>query len=511
MGHKWKIYVHKSPKPTTKQNQNQNHPPPEFLCPISGSLMIDPVIVSSGHTFERNCINACISLNFKPNLPDGSTPDFSTLIPNLALKSAILNWCHSTLCSPPPKPLDFYSAENLVRNLIISQAPPPADDDDHKPSNRFSELTRTPSHLSTTSSSEESVAAVISIPTTPLPLPTRPSCYSSSSSSDIDTSNPSSLEEDDFVAKLRSSQVFEQEEALVSLRKLTRTRVETRLNLCTARLLSSLRSLITSRYASIQVNSVAVLVNLSLENKNKVKIVRSGIVPPVIDVLRGGFPESQDHAAGALFSLALDDQNKTAIGVLGGLPPLLHALRSDSERTRHDSALALYHLSLVQSNRVKLVRMGSVQILLGMVRSGHMTGRVLLVLCNLAASVEGRAAMLDGGAVECFIELLGKANFDSDSTRESCVVGLYGLSHGGLRFKGLAKEVNAEQVLKKLEEMGSERSKEKVRRILEVLNRKDEEEEAVDWEELLNSDDDDTSSGTKLSIRSRVRDNTNIG
>lgn len=485
---KWKIYFEKSPKQNTQ-------PPPEFVCPISGSLMVDPVIVSSGHTFERNCINACKSLNFKPTLPDGSLPDFSTLIPNLALKSAILNWCHSTLFSPP-KPLDFCSAQNLVRSLLLasrSQQKP-----DHQSlvlSSQETELTRTPSQVSTSSEESVTAAGITSRPTTPLPLTTRPSCcYSSSSSSDIESLNhPSSLEEDEFVTKLRSSQVFEQEEALLSLRKLTRTQEGSRVNLCTARLLSALRSLITSKCASVQVNSVAVVVNLSLENRNKVKIVRSGIVPPVIDVLRGGLPESQDHAAGALFSLALDDQNKTAIGVLGGLPPLLHALRSDSERTRHDSALALYHLSLVQSNRVKMVKMGSVQVLLGMAKSGHMTGRILLVLCNLAASAEGRAAMLDGGAVGYLIEMLKRGNFDSDSTRESCVVALYGLSHGGLRFKGLAKEASAEEMLKKAEKAGSERSKEKVRRILEVLKEKDEEEEAVDWEELLKSEDDASS------------------
>ncbi|XP_071915292.1 U-box domain-containing protein 40-like [Coffea arabica] len=495
---KWKIHFEKSPK-------QKIQPPPEFVCPISGSLMVDPVIVSSGHSFERNCIDACKSLNFRPTLPDGSVPDFSTLIPNLALKSAILSWCHSTLFTLPPKPLDFCSAHNLVRTLLLASR------SQQKPNHQLSvfssqetEPTRTPSQVSTSSEESVTAAAVISGPTTPLPFTTRPSCCcSSSSSSDIESSNhPSSLEEDEFATKLRSSQVFEQEEALLSLRKLTRTQEESRVNLCTARLLSALRPLITSKYASVQVNSVAVVVNLSLENRNKVKIVRSGIVPPVIDVLRGGFPESQDHAAGALFSLALDDQNKTAIGVLGGLPPLLHALRSDSERTRHDSALALYHLSLVQSNRVKMVKMGSVQVLLGMARSGHMTGRILLVLGNLAASAEGRGAMLDGGAVGYFMEMLERENFDWDSTRESCVGALYGLSHGGLRFKGLAKEANAEEVLKKLEEMGSERSKEKVRRILEVLKQKDEEEEAVDWEELLKSDEEDASSGRgRASIR----------
>lgn len=442
--------------------------------------MADPIIVSSGHTFERHCVHACKSLCFTPILPDGSVPNLSAIIPNRALKSSIFNWCSSSHIDPP-QPLDFLSAQNLVRSLMATQ--------NHNSSgycdvmNRFVELVtqlnRVPSHIST--SSEESVTPTCG----PLPL-----CYSSSSSSETD---PNSCEEDELIVKLKSSQVFEQEEAVISLRKMTRTREETRFQLCTPRLLSALRSIITSRYASVQVNSVAALVNLSLENRNKVKIVRSGIVPPVIDVLKGGFPESQEHAAAAVFSLALDDQNKTAIGVLGALPPLLHSLRSDSQRTCHDSALALYHLSLVQSNRTKLVKLGAVQSLLGMVRTGHMTGRILLILCNMVASLEGRGAMLDGGAVKCFVGMLRRGEFDAESIRESCVTALYGLSHGGLRFKGLAKEAAAEDLLITLEEMGSDRAKDRIKRILEVLREKEEEEEEVDWEELLNSDEDTNS------------------
>ncbi|XP_019183321.1 PREDICTED: U-box domain-containing protein 40-like [Ipomoea nil] len=472
--------------------------PTEFLCPISRSLMADPVIVSSGHTFERHCVNACKSLSFTPVLHDGSSPDFSAVIPNLALRSAILNWCDSSLLESPT-PIDFLSAEKLVRGLMDSQNRKSRTTEKQAQRRRCDgsdcEVLKEFSESQTTSSEESSVApgaGSASGPTTPLPLTTRPACYSSSSSScDLEALHANSLDEDEIVAKLKSSLVFEQEESVISLRKLTRTREETRVQLCTPRILAALRPLIVSRYAAVQVNAAAALVNLSLENRNKVKIVRSGIVPPLINVLKGGSPESQDHAAGALFSLALDDQNKTAIGVLGALPPLLHSLRSESERTRHDAVLALYHLSLVQSNRAKLVKLGSVQALISMVKSGHMTPRILLVLCNLAASPEGRAAMLDGGAVECFVSMLKREDFDSSSTRESCVTALYGLSHGGLRFKGLAKEAGAEEMLMKVEANGSERSRDKARRILEVLRQKDEEDEEVDWEELLNSEDDD--------------------
>ncbi|KAL0381710.1 UNVERIFIED_CONTAM: U-box domain-containing protein 40 [Sesamum angustifolium] len=146
-----------------------------------------------------------------------------------------------------------------------------------------------------------------------------------------------------------------------------------------------------------------------------------------------------------------------------------------------------------------MIKLGSIQILLSMVKSSHMPGRALLVLCNLAASVEGRAAMLDGGAVECLVGFLSRGNFDSEATLESCLAAIYGLSYGGLRFKGLAKEAGAEEVLMG-EERGSHRAKEKVKRILEVLRHKDEEEEEIDWEELLNSEDDWGGAGARIGV-----------
>lgn len=352
---RWKISFQWSPSPIKNQH------PKEFTCPLSGSLMADPVIVSSGQTFERNCVQSCKILNFKPVLSDGSTPNFSAVIPNLALKSAILNWCNAHLVDPP-EPVDEISAEKIVRTLMDcpehqslethnrtqwqvpksvksvrtrfpsrfspsseelrenhnktqspnktqSQVPEARNSSDneltrfpgqlsssseelrethHKtlcqvPKSRNSEdteLPRFPSQLSSTSeelrenhnktqwqvpkslisvgtraqsqlssSSEESVVAATSGSSTPLPF------YSySSSSSDIETLNPSSSEEDDIVSRLRSLHVFEQEEAATSLRKMTRTGEDSRARLCTPRVLSAVRSLIASRYAAVQVS-----------------------------------------------------------------------------------------------------------------------------------------------------------------------------------------------------------------------------------------------------------------
>lgn len=337
---------------------------------------------------------------------------------------------------------------------------------------------------------EESVVA------TPLPLATKPSCYSSSSSSSctsavvIEASAEEEEEEEveEIVVKLKSSLISDREEGVARLRSISRNFQEKRVRLCSSRLLAALRPLLASRYAVIQTNAVAVIVNLSLEKPNKVKIVRSGAVPTLIDALRSRFPEAQEHAAGALFSLALEDENKTAIGVLGALPPLLHMLRSESEQGRQDAALALYHLSLVQSNRSKLIKLGAAPALLALVREGEMAGRVLLILCNLASGAEGRVAMLDADAVQVFVEMLKRKNVDN-SVKENCIVALYALSQSGLRFKGVAKAAGLMDILVQSGESGSERARQKVKRMLMLLKEK-EGGLAEDYDESVGNGDD---------------------
>lgn len=84
--------------------------PEEFKCPISLQLMYDPVIISSGQTYERACIEKWFS--------DGHTTCPKTqqqlshlgLTPNYCVKDLIIRWCeHNGIPLPdgPPKSLDF--------------------------------------------------------------------------------------------------------------------------------------------------------------------------------------------------------------------------------------------------------------------------------------------------------------------------------------------------------------------------------------------------------------------
>jgi U-box domain len=62
--------------------------PPEFTCPITLELMIDPVIASDGHTYERKDIEAWLASNNKSPKTNLPLPD-KRLIPNIALRQII--------------------------------------------------------------------------------------------------------------------------------------------------------------------------------------------------------------------------------------------------------------------------------------------------------------------------------------------------------------------------------------------------------------------------------------
>jgi len=67
------------------------HVPEEFLCPITGDIMADPVVTVDGHVYEREGITAWLSVHdTSPNT--GSKLESKILIPNIGLRRAIATW-----------------------------------------------------------------------------------------------------------------------------------------------------------------------------------------------------------------------------------------------------------------------------------------------------------------------------------------------------------------------------------------------------------------------------------
>ncbi|KAM0933689.1 putative U box domain, armadillo repeat-containing domain, armadillo-like helical [Dioscorea sansibarensis] len=67
--------------------------PKDFCCPISLDLMRDPVIISSGQTYDRESITRWLEDGHCTCPNSGQTLNHTRLVPNRALRSLISQWC----------------------------------------------------------------------------------------------------------------------------------------------------------------------------------------------------------------------------------------------------------------------------------------------------------------------------------------------------------------------------------------------------------------------------------
>ncbi|GAQ88380.1 hypothetical protein KFL_004230030 [Klebsormidium nitens] len=75
--------------------------PPEFICPLSGELMRDPVLLlATGHSFEREYIDWWFSRGRDTCPVTWETVQTTARIPNLALRGRIADWVRLEIVSP---------------------------------------------------------------------------------------------------------------------------------------------------------------------------------------------------------------------------------------------------------------------------------------------------------------------------------------------------------------------------------------------------------------------------
>ncbi|KAJ0972360.1 hypothetical protein J5N97_020319 [Dioscorea zingiberensis] len=92
-------------KQNRKTSETMPIPPEEFRCPISLQLMYDPVIISSGQTYERICIEKWFNDGHSTCPKTQQQLCHLSVTPNYCVKGLIASWCeHNGIpipCSPP--------------------------------------------------------------------------------------------------------------------------------------------------------------------------------------------------------------------------------------------------------------------------------------------------------------------------------------------------------------------------------------------------------------------------
>ncbi|KNA11442.1 hypothetical protein SOVF_135140 [Spinacia oleracea] len=373
--------------------------PDDFRCPISLELMKDPVIVSTGQTYERSCIQKWLDAGHKTCPKTQQTLLHTALTPNYVLKSLITLWCESNGVELP-------RTQGTLKNRRTSN-----------------------------------------------------------SASNCDKAAIGAL-----LKKLTNGNIEEKRAAAGEFRLLGKRNADNRVCIAEAGAIPLLVELLSSPDSRTQEHAVTALLNLSINDMNKSIIVNAGAIRDIVQVLKNGSMEARENGAATLFSLSVVDENKVAIGAAGAIPALIDLLIQGTPRGKKDAATAIFNLSIYQGNKVRAVRAGIVEPLIKFLKEvdGGMVDETLAILAILASHPEGKIAIGEAEPIPVLVELIRTG---SPRNRENAAAVLWSLCMGDVNHLQLAKELQAEQVLKELSENGTDRAKRKASSLLEFLQR----------------------------------------
>lgn len=373
--------------------------PDDFRCPISLELMKDPVIVSTGQTYERSCIQKWLDAGHKTCPKTQQTLLHTALTPNYVLKSLITLWCESNGVELP-------RTQGACRNRRTSN--------------------------STSNCDKAAIGALLK--------------------------------------KLANGNIEEKRAAAGEFRLLGKRNADNRVCIAEAGAIPLLVELLSSPDSRTQEHAVTALLNLSINDMNKSIIVNAGAIQDIVEVLKNGSMEARENAAATLFSLSVVDENKVAIGASGAIPALINLLIQGTPRGKKDAATAIFNLSIYQGNKVRAVREGIVGPLMRFLKEvdGGMVDEALAILAILASHPEGKISIGQAEPISLLVEFIRTG---SPRNRENAAAVLWSLCMGDVKHLKLAKELNAEQVLKELSENGTDRAKRKASSLLEFLER----------------------------------------
>lgn len=377
--------------------------PADFRCPISLDLMRDPVVVSTGQTYDRSSITLWFESGHTTCPKTGQTLTHTDLIPNSALKNLIAMWCRE-------QKIPFESTElNVKSNVVV-----------------------------TNKTALEATRMTVSFLTN----------------------------------KLKASQSVESANRLVhELRVLAKTDSDSRACIAEAAALPLLVKLLGSEHPSLQVNAVTTILNLSILEANKTRIMETdGVLNGVIEVLRSGATwEAKGNAAATIFSLSGVSAYKKRLArktrVVKGLMDLAREGPTNSKR---DGLVAILNLAGDREAVGKLIEGGVVEMV-----AEIMDGLPEEAVTILEVVVKKGGLVAVAAAYPLIKKLAIVLRDGTDRARESVAATLVNMCRkgGSEMVAELAAVQGIERVIWEIMGMGTGRARRKAATLLRVLRR----------------------------------------
>ncbi|THU68187.1 hypothetical protein C4D60_Mb08t01270 [Musa balbisiana] len=391
-------------------------PPEEFRCPISLQLMYDPVIISSGQTYERACIEKWFSNGHVTCPKTQQHLSHLCLTPNQCVKGLIAIWCEQHGVPVPDGAPD--SADHW--RLSLSQ-------------------------YDTVDS--RSLDSTISCKWKGIKEAGLDDCGIAEEIKDshdgiLDKCSNQDHEVDELeryqglLAALEEDKgMWKQSKAVEQIGYLLKDDEEARIfmgsNGAIKALVQFLRSAIHDRNDKVQEIGVMALVNLAVDNnRNKVMLITAGVIPLLEQMISNS--DNCEEAIALYLDLSCLDEAKPVSGLTEVVPLLVQLLRSNNSRSsfrKLDALCILHNLSMHPPNIPALLSSGVVDCLHSLIgapsgpEGAKWTEKALAVLVNLASTKSGREEMVSTrGLVGELAEVLDTGEPEEQEKAVSCLL-----------------------------------------------------------------------------------------
>ncbi|KAJ6403721.1 hypothetical protein OIU84_012011 [Salix udensis] len=257
--------------------------PEEFKCPLSKELMRDPVVLSTGQTYDRPFIQKWLKAGNRTCPLTQQVLSHTILTPNLLIREMISQWCES-------QGLELPDLAQHVNEEGITEA-----DRDH-----FLSLLE---KLSLTLPEQKDAAREVRLLTKK--MPSFRALFGESLEAIPQLLRPLSE------LKSRSSIYPDlQEDIITTLLNLSIHDSNKKLVAETPMVIPLLMEALMSGTIETRTNAAAALFTLSALDSNKTLIGKSGALKPLIDLLEEGHPLAMKDVASAVFNLCIIHENK---------------------------------------------------------------------------------------------------------------------------------------------------------------------------------------------------------
>ncbi|GJM95385.1 hypothetical protein PR202_ga12115 [Eleusine coracana subsp. coracana] len=303
--------------------------PDEFRCPISLELMKDPVIVATGQTYERVCIEKWLASGHHTCPTTQQRMANTTLTPNYVLRSLIAQWCEANGIEPPKrssqpdKPTSTCSSSERANiDALLSKLCSPDLEEQRSAAAELRLLAKRNANNRICIAEAGAIPFLVSL----------------LASSDLRT-------QEHAVTALLNLSIHEDNKATIISSGAVPSIVYVLKNGC-----------MEARSQRGKKDAAAALFNLCIYQGNKGRAIRAGLVPLIMGLVTNPTGALMDEAMAILSILSSHPEGKAAIGAAEPIPVLVEMIGSGTPRNRENAAAVMLQLCSGDKQLVHLAR-----------------------------------------------------------------------------------------------------------------------------------------------------------